>query len=375
MRVSEINVNESGRGKSVVMLSPHNPKTVGGPNNYIRNLRAELENIGWVVSVLSLDLDDSVPAFKNAFLCRYYMVFRSLLRLRPDVVHIHGCLHIIPCSYLYKVVSANPVRIVFSFHTQPRLRDYLNPDNRINPSYSGITGSLGTFFLKLCDVVTSVSASILTNINSGTNMRIPSAAVVIPSGAVVPDLGVVRLSDFDRKPVVLTTIGVMNWDWKVAGYKICFEGIAIVKNKYPDIILQVVGDGAYRNYLEEYSRFLGIGENIRFLGNRSGVEEILVNSDIYVHMALNEGCSLAIVEAMMVGKPIVAANCGGTPEIIEDEVTGLLVAPSPGEFAAAISRLLNSPEFSNLLQRNAAKISRSKFSWEFIAANFSRVYN
>jgi glycosyltransferase involved in cell wall biosynthesis len=84
---------------------------------------------------------------------------------------------------------------------------------------------------------------------------------------------------------------------------------------------------------------------VHFLGHRDDVPEILAALDVLVHVpSAPEPFGRVVAEAMAVGKPVVAARAGGLPEIVEHEVTGLLVPPGdPSACAAAVLRLLADP--------------------------------
>lgn len=96
----------------------------------------------------------------------------------------------------------------------------------------------------------------------------------------------------------------------------------------------------YKDTLLKLAEELGVKGDIIFTGRREDVEDILKNIDIYAIPSLLEVCSMSILEAMALGKPIVAINTGGNPEIVTDEV-GILVEPYDLEsFAKAIVSLL-----------------------------------
>ena len=108
----------------------------------------------------------------------------------------------------------------------------------------------------------------------------------------------------------------------------------------PQWHLLLVGDGSLRNQAEDSARKLGVGARVHFLGVRSDVEAILPECDIFALSSAWEGMPIAVLEAMAAGLPMVATAVGGTPELVEHEATGLLVAPgdSPA-FAEALALL------------------------------------
>ncbi len=106
--------------------------------------------------------------------------------------------------------------------------------------------------------------------------------------------------------------------------------------------LLVVGDGSERADLERQAAALGLGERVRFLGTRGDVAALLAASDAYVQPSLFEALPTSVLEAMAVGVPVVATAVGGTLELVQPGVNGLLVPPSdPAALAEALATLLD----------------------------------
>jgi glycosyltransferase involved in cell wall biosynthesis len=110
-------------------------------------------------------------------------------------------------------------------------------------------------------------------------------------------------------------------------------------------IYETEGHEGYDESLKRRAVDLGLGGRVHFLGNRDDIPEILAALDVLVHYpAAPEPFGRAVAEAMAVGRPVVAARAGGLPEIVEHEVTGLLVPPGDvGPVAAAVIRLVGDP--------------------------------
>jgi glycosyltransferase involved in cell wall biosynthesis len=103
----------------------------------------------------------------------------------------------------------------------------------------------------------------------------------------------------------------------------------------------LVGEGRSRTVLLDQAQRLGIDECVHFPGGRHDVSDWLANFDLFVLPSMWEGVSLALLEAMASGLAVIATNAGGTPEIVLDGKTGLLVPPgNPGSLADGIQRLL-----------------------------------
>jgi len=115
------------------------------------------------------------------------------------------------------------------------------------------------------------------------------------------------------------------------------RAMALASQQMPDLQLQIVGEGPERTKLESLTRELGLTSRVEFLGERRDVPELLKQAGFFVTASLTEGISLTLLEAMAVGLPVVATDVGGNPEIVEDNITGLLApAGQPDALAAAM---------------------------------------
>jgi glycosyltransferase involved in cell wall biosynthesis len=116
---------------------------------------------------------------------------------------------------------------------------------------------------------------------------------------------------------------------------------------------------------------LGLDQRVTFLGSRSDVARILNGLDIYTLSSTTEGFSIACVEAMACGLPVVATRSGGPQTIIDDGRSGLLVDPSePQQLAAAIRRLADNPALGSELGRNARAATEQRFSLKTMIDNY-----
>ena len=116
-------------------------------------------------------------------------------------------------------------------------------------------------------------------------------------------------------------------------------------------IYETSGHKGYADSLMRRTVDLGLGGRVLFLGAREDVPDILSALDVLVHCpTAPEPFGRGVAEAMAVGKPVVAARNGGIPEIVEHDVTGLLVTPGDVRgFSTAVLRLLRDPELRQRL--------------------------
>lgn len=176
-----------------------------------------------------------------------------------------------------------------------------------------------------------------------------------------------QLGGSETRPLVLTPARLD----AQKGHDVLFEAIARV----PDAVFVLAGEGPERERLEALAARLGIAERVRFLGRREDVPQLLATCDVFALPSLYEGSSLAVLEAMAAGAPIVSSAIGGTDELIEDGRSGLLVPPGDAEaLAAALRRVLGDPELRKGLAAKARERVEDGLTREQMAARVSGVY-
>ena len=142
-----------------------------------------------------------------------------------------------------------------------------------------------------------------------------------------------------------------------------------------DATVVVVGDGPLREELAREAARLGIAPHVQLLGDLADVRFALEALDVFVLPSRTEGMSNALLEAMAMGLPVVATAVGGTPEVIGDGQTGLLVATDdPSAIAAAITRLLDDPATAARLGAAARQTVEEKFGAKSMVRQLEAVY-
>jgi glycosyltransferase involved in cell wall biosynthesis len=125
------------------------------------------------------------------------------------------------------------------------------------------------------------------------------------------------------------------------GLAVLMQAAASWVGRYPRLRICMVGDGVLRVPLGELARRLELGDRVVFPGIQRDVRPWLAAFDLLLMPSLHEGMGIALLEAMAMGKPVVASRTGGIPEVVVDGQTGLLVPPGdPEALAAAVDRLL-----------------------------------
>ena len=125
------------------------------------------------------------------------------------------------------------------------------------------------------------------------------------------------------------------------GVEWAIRSIDLIKNSYPNVFYVVVGDGHKRASLEELATDLGLNERIIFTGTRYDVPSLINAMDVFLVPSEYESFGIVVLEGMFMGKPVIACNVGGIPEIISSNVHGVLIPPrDPDAIANAIENLI-----------------------------------
>ncbi len=160
------------------------------------------------------------------------------------------------------------------------------------------------------------------------------------------------------------------------GIKYLIESASLLLQSRNDISFLLVGEGALKEELKILCADLKIEKNVIFAGERSDIPEILSLTDIFVLPSLREGLPLTILEAMACGKPVIATNVGGIPEIVKDGITGILVSPEDsGALYSAMNELLDDRERREKMGRNGKRVCNESFSSKTMVGKIEDLYD
>lgn len=145
----------------------------------------------------------------------------------------------------------------------------------------------------------------------------------------------------DYEGVRLLTIGRLTAQKSI---EVSVAAMKLLKDKGLQIRWYVLGEGDRRKQLEKLIAQNGLDEDFILCGAVDNPYVYLAQADIYVHATGYEGKSIAVQEAQILGKPIIASDCSGNRELINDREDGLLTELSAEEIARAIEEMLNNRE-------------------------------
>ncbi|MCS6305653.1 MAG: glycosyltransferase family 4 protein [Nitrospira sp.] len=172
--------------------------------------------------------------------------------------------------------------------------------------------------------------------------------------------------------IVLGSVGSL---YPVKGHTFLLDAMQAVLERFPNTVLIIAGRGELEVPLKDQAKSLGIEQNIRLLGMRQDIPRLLALMDVFVLPSLSEGLSMALLEAMAAGKPVVATRVGGNPELVQQGHAGLLVpSQDAGGLADALIVLLGDPITLRRFGEAGAERVRKDFSTDHMAEQYRRLY-
>lgn len=149
-----------------------------------------------------------------------------------------------------------------------------------------------------------------------------------------------------------------------------------VLRDYPDVRFILIGIGPDQSRLEQLVNEYGIADKVIFCGYRSDMPSIYSSLDLVVQSSFTEGMPNVILEAAAMEIPVIATQVGGTAEIIEHNVSGILVRPgATEELASAVLNFLQDRMKHQDMARRAAHSVRQRFSYESRTGALIRIYD
>lgn len=196
--------------------------------------------------------------------------------------------------------------------------------------------------------------------------EIPSEQITVIHNAIKPFDGKIlpipSLKEYREKGYkIIGNVGRLS---EQKGMEYFINAVPEVVDKFPMTKFVIVGDGEDKDKLISLVKQKKLQESITFLGYRSDIQNVMSQMDFIVLSSLWEGLPLTPIEAFSVGKTVIATAVDGTPEIVDDDVNGLLVSPKDSNnLEKKICYLLENPEIERGYQKNAQKKYEEEFSF------------
>lgn len=166
----------------------------------------------------------------------------------------------------------------------------------------------------------------------------------------------------------------------IKGHRFLLDAVPMLMRRDPPLHFVFVGVGSYgdpavEQELRAQAVILGVADRVHFVGERPDALEILAASDLFILPSLKEGLSRALLEAMGLGKPVIATDAGGHRDVLADDATGWCVpTASPSALARAIDHALNDPTEADARGAHARTLIQSRFSIQAHVARLEALY-
>jgi glycosyltransferase involved in cell wall biosynthesis/ubiquinone/menaquinone biosynthesis C-methylase UbiE len=275
-----------------------------------------------------------------------------------DVVHTHG-------HFAVNVVARTAGRVAGA-----RVMSHMHIENAFRAGAARRAQvALDNATARLCFAIVAVSEATRRSLIA---QGYPADRLVTVHNGIATDrapVDPVRLAD---GPVVLEVARLA----EAKGQRTLIEALSEVDATAVLVGRDLERGGAYETELRALAERLGVADRVVFAGHRDDVDGLLEGADVFCLPSTVEGLPLVVLEAMARGRPVVASAVGGTPELVLDGETGLLVPPGdPHALADALSQLLADPERAHRLGESSWARVDAEFSERSMAARVLSLYS
>jgi len=158
------------------------------------------------------------------------------------------------------------------------------------------------------------------------------------------------------------------------GHEHLLEAAAIVRRSVPDVRFVLVGQGPHEPVVRRHAERLGLNGSAVFAGFREDAPRVAGAFDVFTLSSLQEGLSIAMLEAMAMGRPVVVTDVGGAREVVRDEREGILVPPGdPARLAESLLALLSDADRRRRMGE-AARARAAAFDIRTTVSRYEEVY-
>ena len=220
-----------------------------------------------------------------------------------------------------------------------------------------------------------IEQSLIAGGVSANNVRTVYSGIDLSERPLTQDGPAIRrMIGVSNESVLLGTIANL---FPRKGYEVMLRALPSIARAVPSVQYVIVGsdDHHYADRLKGLAQELKIADRVHIVGFQDPVQPFLASLDLYVHPALMEGFGIAVVEAMAMGKAVVATTTGGLPEVVAQGETGLLVPPGDAEsLASTVVSLLSDGVRREQMGRNGKARAQERFSLDASVIQMEQFY-
>lgn len=368
--------------KASVLMLNDNPDVLGGGEKQLVEVAkaAVWEGMEVVVACISgssfegllkAERIDSIPLsqMRSNPLAAVLALARISKERRIDLIHTHSFFNSFSGRLAGRLTG---VPVVTTVHCQPGAA---KRTGRIKRVLWLLRETLERSMVRYTSSFIAVSEAVAEGlVRQGASRR---KIVVIPNGIDALEIRQLAAKENrDRQPrePFRLRIGTVARLDPAKGIEILVEAAGILRDRNLSFEVIIVGDGPERRRIEELVRHLDLEQQVVFRGYLDNPFAVLKTFDIHVVPSHEEGFGFTVLEAMALGRPVIATHVGGLVDLIEDGKTGLLVPPGdPQALADAIEVLANDSDLRKRLVDQAEK-GLERFSVETMCSKTIDVY-
>lgn len=359
----------------VMLITADYPPNLGGVARLGGTLATILASNGHAVTVITSVADTTgvrddrvrivrTPAFLNRKLLKLMPLFIAslwhALRQRPDLLVLAKATHEGAVGLFLSTIIRLPY-VALSYGTE-----LLQAEAR--PLRSAFTKTV----FRRARVIIAISNFTRCAL---ARLNIPSEKIVVvyppverPRTNALSVDEIARIYGLEQKRVILTVGRLV----PRKGHDDVIRAVGVLKDRYPDLVYVVAGAGEFGAHLRRLAADLGVAERVYFLGR---VPDVAIDGlyracEVFAlpgrqHGTDVEGFGIVFIEAALRGKPVIAGRSGAIEEVVDHEITGLVVRPGVvDELVEAVVRLLDDGELRNRLGRQAEAKALNAFTFE-----------
>ena len=300
---------------------------------------------------------------KSKILSSYIRLEHVLNDLQVDIVHSH-----IPYYSLMQILAAHKAKLPFLWTIHGEFSTSFIERNILR----FIVRKKGIMITADSEGVLQVSAAKFIFENKKVQIIYPGIKLKqVQAGYLKRYVTRENLKYASSDTILIGTVGRLFPD---KGFDILIKAIALLPKKFQHVRIVIAGQGGQRNELQKIIDELDVSHQVQLVGFVEDIPAFLSALDIYVQPSRTEAFGISLVEAMAIGLPIVATNVGGIPEIIQDQVTGLLIKPNdPEQLMLAILSIITNRPLQEKLARNA-RLKSEKFDFLQYLEKYNELY-
>jgi glycosyltransferase involved in cell wall biosynthesis len=375
------------------------PFVQGGAGVYAYNLVNELAKLGHEVHVIAPrapgtekeSVEESIFIHRLGFLNKPFLAaisfwfslrkdFSSLKKRAGgfDIVHSNG----LSAFSLRRKAISSPFVITIHHLTKTTLKTLganLTARVRNLRGEAGISSIIEPYCIRRADRIIAVSQ--FTKRDIVNIYGIPESKIEVIYHGVQPDNYVFPE---EARLKLRSSLGIESQPMALfVGRLVPRKGVDILLRALPrvikemDVKLVLAGSGNQSHY-QQLAEALDVSDKVTFLGRvpDETLNLLYASCDVFVLPSRLEGLGIVIIEAMAAGKPVIATNAGGIPELIEAGQNGILTeAGNEGELASAIIKVLGDRSLSRTIGENNTRKVQERYSWESAALKAEQLYS